>query len=334
MSKITLDLIVDLAQGDSGKGILSNHFSKLDYTHTLKVGGGSNCGHSFYHNGKKFVTHLIPTGIVHGLKSVIGTGCVLNVKKFFKELQDLKDFGVDTDGKIFISKACHIVTEEHILEEQNETKVGTTKQGIGPCYRDKASRTGIRAESIPELKPYLIDMYEEFYLTPGDKVVLCEGSQGFFLDIDLGDYPYVTSSNCGVGAVLNNGFSYKDIRNVFGVAKVYETYVGSKQFQPPGKIFERLQEVGQEFGATTGRKRQCNILNLDNLIKAVRCLGCNYLNLRKLDILDELKFWRFVYNQVEFDFDNSESFQLKIREILFKETKIEHLVFSSNPFGI
>ena len=74
------------------------------------------------------------------------------------------------------------------------------------------------------------------------------------LDIDHGDYPYVTSSHCTTAAALLNGVPPQAIRNVWGVAKIYETYVGAKQFQPNDNIFDSLQEVGEEFGATTGEK--------------------------------------------------------------------------------
>ena len=344
MDKNTLkiDVVVDTQAGDSFKGGLTNFLTDPEnqkdkiqhYTHCIRFNGGGNAGHTVYKNGEKVITHLIPTGILNGLKSVIGSGCVLNIKSFFEELNDLKSKGFDVDNKVFISKQCHIVTDAHLDEEKNETAIGTTKRGIGPCYRDKVDRKGIRAEQVPELQPYLIDMYEEFYVKPGIKNVLAEGAQGFYLDVDLGDYPYVTSSNCGIGALINNGFSYKDIRIVWGVGKVYETYVGSKQFHGKDPIFDKIQEVGKEFGATTGRRRQCNLLNLDNLIKAVRCLGVTAINLRKLDILEEVNFFRFIYNEVEFDFDNSDSFCEKIHEILEKETNASHIIFSENPYGL
>lgn len=341
-NKVYIDVSIGLSYGDCGKSVpvyfltdpKNQKDGKQNYTHCIRFNGGGNAGHTIYHNDVKYISHLIPVGIFHGLKSIIGSGCVLNVKSFFEELNDLKSKGFDVDNKVFISKQCHIVTDAHLEEEKNETAIGTTKRGIGPCYRDKVDRKGIRAEQVPELEPYLIDMYEEFYVKPGIKNVFAEGAQGFYLDVDLGDYPYVTSSNCGIGALINNGFSHKDIRIVWGVGKVYETYVGSKQFHGKDPIFDKIQEVGKEFGATTGRRRQCNLLNLDNLIKAVRCLGVTAINLRKLDILEEVKFFRFIYNEVEWDFDNSDSFCEKIHEILEKETNATHIIFSENPYGL
>ena len=141
----------------------------------------------------------------------------------------------------------------------------------------------------------LIDIYEELYSNPNVEI-LFEGAQGFGLDIDHGDYPYVTSSHCTTAAALLNGVPPQAIRKVWGVAKIYETYVGAKAFQPHDSIFDALQEIGEEFGATTGRKRQCNWTDLDTLIKAVRMNGVTDLVFNKMDVLREVGEWKF-YNQ-------------------------------------
>ena len=134
-------------------------------------------------------------------------------------------------------------------------------------------------------------MYEEFYLANPDAKVLCEGAQGAELDIDQGDYPYVTSSHCTSAGACLNGFPPSSIRNVIGVAKAYETYVGTKKFQPENEVFNAIQEVGQEYGATTGRKRQCNWMNLPNLDKVIRMNGVTNLIFNKMDILETVGSW-------------------------------------------
>ena len=76
------DVIVDLQAGDTGKGKVCNHLSNEgDYTHVIRYNGGGNAGHTIYKNGVKMVTHFIPSGIVNGIKSIIGPGCVVNVDK-------------------------------------------------------------------------------------------------------------------------------------------------------------------------------------------------------------------------------------------------------------
>ena len=95
------------------------------------------------------------------------------------------------------------------------------------------------------------------------------------MDIDWGDYPFCTSSTCTVGAAVANGVPPNKIRNVWGITKVYETYVGAKKFEPEDQIFSHIRELGGEYGATTGRPRQCNWINTSLLRKAARINGVN-----------------------------------------------------------
>jgi adenylosuccinate synthase len=305
------DVVVDLAYGDSGKGKVTHDLCrKGTYTHVIRYNGGNNAGHTIYHNGKKFVTHSIPSGVFFGIKSIIGPGCVVNVDHFFQELKELQDGGIKTDGLIFIANNAHIITSEHLEEDRQDNVIGTTKRGVGQAYRDKYWRKGIRAEQVESLKPYLIDMYEELYQK--DKIfrVLFEGAQGFGLDIDWGDYPYVTSSGCTVGAAIANGVPAKRIRNVWGVAKVYETYVGLKEFQPDDPIFDKIRDAGAEYGATTGRPRQCNWINSNNFFKAVDINGANKIVFNKADILKQLKTWK-IYDEKGFLVSFKDEFSMK-----------------------
>lgn len=287
------DVIVDLANGDSGKGKITHLLSKSgEYTHCLRFNGSGNAGHTIYHEGKKIVTHSIPTGIVHGIKSIIGPGCVMNVKQFFAELKELQDAGVNTGGLVFVSNNVHIITDEHLQEDGKDVSIGTTKRGNGPAYTDKYARKGVRAEQVAELRPYLIDLYEELHGDDKQCRILFEGAQGFGLDIDWGDYPYCTSSTCTVGAAVTNGVPANKIRNVWGVTKVYETYVGAKKFEPADDIFTKIRELGNEYGATTGRPRQCNWINTSLLRKAARINGVNKVVFNKADILRKLDTWK------------------------------------------
>lgn len=305
--QLQADVVIGLQAGDEAKGKVTHHLCKEGgYTHVLRFNGGCNAGHTIFHNGNKYVTHHIPAGVFFGIKSIIGAGCVLNVEQFFKELAELKEGGIDTENLIFVSKNTHIITDAHIDEEQRESKLGTTKRGNGPAYRDKYSRKGIRARDVEELKPYLIDMYDEFYNSGQNVKILCEGAQGFELDIDWGDYPFVTSSHCTVAGALLNGLPSHCVRNVWGVGKIYETYSGFKNFEPDDEIFQRIREFGEEYGATTGRNRQCNWLDLDRLSRAINVNGVTDLVLNKVDVLRRLGMWKLIINgQVrEFNTEN------------------------------
>ena len=328
------DIVVDLQYGDCGKGKVTHALCKRgEYTHVIRYNGGCNAGHTIYHNKRKFVTHHIPAGVFFGLKSIIGSGCVVFPEQFFKEIRELEEGGIQTEGLVFIAENAHVITKEHLEEDGKDTSIGTTKRGNGPAYRDKYDRKGLRAKDVPELRPYLIDIYEELYLKNPKAAVLFEGAQGFGLDVDWGDYPYVTSSNCISAAACMNGIPAQSIRHVWGVAKAYETYVGAKQFQPAGDIFNTIQEVGEEYGATTGRKRQVNWLDLNFLKKAIHINGVTHLVINKMDILQKVEKWTLYKNGMKINFENENSF----KEVLTENTvldnrgiRLHQILFSSH----
>ncbi|MFA5048300.1 MAG: adenylosuccinate synthetase [Patescibacteria group bacterium] len=328
-----VDIIVDLVFGDSGKGCVSSSLlQKNKYDYCVKPNGSSNAGHTIIINGEKIVTHLIPAGVLHGIKSIIGPCCVMNVDKFLNEVKYLEEKGYNCRELIKVAYNAHIVTDIHIEEDSKDIKIGTTKQGNGPAYRDKYNRTGIRAESIPELKPFLVDIYEELFSQKNNRI-LFENSQGFGLDIDHGVYyPYVTSSSCGVGAVTQTGIPPKSVRNIYGVCKAYITYVGAMKFQPDFPILNKIQEVGKEYGATTGRVRQCDFMDLDQLNKAIDINGVNILVINKMDILNEVGVWG-IYRKGECGkyvnfFKNEKEFKKYLKKNIRKGVKI---MFSYSP---
>ena len=325
METSTVDVVIGMQYGDEGKGKIANQMaSSGDYDYVFRFNGGGNAGHTIYLNDQKIVTHLVPCGILHGIPSVIGNGCVINTQKLFEEIEYLKGFGFDT-SLLKIARNAHIITQEHIDEDSKDTKIGTTRTGNGPCYRDKVSRTGIRAEYIPELEPYLIDMYSLIHSSP--KKFLAEGAQGYWLDIDFGDYPFVTSSNTGVGAVLNNGFNYKQVRNVVGVIKCYSTYVGAKGYQKDDERFEMLREIGQEYGATTGRPRQIDWLNLNEVNTACQMNGVTNLIVNKMDVLSQVENgWNWYVDGKLHSANDEGSFMLELINYISrynKDIKIE-----------
>jgi len=119
--------------------------------------------------------------------------------------------------------------------------------------------------------------------------ILFEGAQGTHLDVDHGTYPFVTSSNATAGGVSSGlGVGPNKIDGVLGVTKAYTTRVGSGPMptQLDDEIGQRLGEVGQEFGATTGRPRRCGWFDAVAARYAVRVNGCDVLVVTKLDVLD------------------------------------------------
>jgi adenylosuccinate synthase len=136
--------------GDEGKGkivdLLTPHFSTV-----ARYQGGHNAGHTVYVQGRKFVLHLIPSGILHpGVTCVIGNGVVIDPQALFKEVDELGRMGVHVDGRLLVSEKAHLILPYHreldVLSEarRGERKIGTTSRGIGPAYEDKIGRRGIR----------------------------------------------------------------------------------------------------------------------------------------------------------------------------------------------
>jgi adenylosuccinate synthase len=136
--------------GDEGKGkivdMLTPHFAAV-----ARYQGGHNAGHTVFVEGRKFVLHLIPSGILHpGVTCIIGNGVVVDPQALFKEIDELGKMGVAVDGRLLISEKAHVILPYHreldVLSEarRGERKIGTTSRGIGPAYEDKIGRRGIR----------------------------------------------------------------------------------------------------------------------------------------------------------------------------------------------
>ena len=332
MPLVLTDIVVDLSYGDCGKGKVTHSLlEKNNYTHVLRYNGGCNAGHTIYHKGEKFITHHIPAGVFYGVKSIIGPGCVLNIAQYIKEMIELKKGGIDCSN-VYIAANTHVVTPEHLIEELKEKKIGTTKRGNGPAYRDKYDRVGTRADQNELLSQTnaIIDLYEELHETDTEVHLLCEGAQGFGLDIDWGDYPYVTSSHCTSASALLNGIPWHSVRNVYGVIKAYETYVGAKDFDSKDPLNDKIREIGQEYGATTGRPRQINWLDLNLVKKGAKINGITHLIINKMDILRDVNAWRVRYNNELLTFCSEQS---------WKDYIVSHfpgikIAFSYSPKGL
>jgi len=324
------DIVLGLQHGDEAKGKVTHQLcAKGNYTHVIRFNGGCNAGHTIYHEGKKFVTHHIPAGVFYGIHSIIGPGCVIDPDQFFREIEQLEHAGIPAESLVSVAKNAHVITKNHKEEDGKDSKIGTTKRGNGPAYRDKYGRSGVRAEDLKCFEDFTIDIYEELY-SKDNVEILFEGAQGFGLDIDHGDYPYVTSSHCTTAAALLNGVPPQAIRNVWGVAKIYETYVGAKSFQPDGDVFNSLQVVGEEFGATTGRKRQCNWMNVQDLLKAVRMNGVTDIVFNKMDVLEQIGQWKFYNGNELMQFDTEHEVKSWLTSHLSLSPTVSNIYFSGN----
>lgn len=332
------DVVMGLSYGDEGKGkVVNTLLKKNNYTHCIRYNGGHNAGHTVHKENKIFSTHIIPTGYLQDVQPVIGPGCVVNPRMLEEEYNNIQTRGFKGKKKIFIDKRVNIISSEHLMEEQNEVSIGTTRRGNGPAYRDKYARKNLRFGDFQKWNQSffeVVDVYDELH---GEEEceVLMEGAQAFGLDIDWGDYPYVTSSHCGVAGAIQNGIPFDKIRNVYGVAKAYDTYVGSKKFEKEDAIFQKIRDEGMEFGTTTGRPRQVGFLDLDLLKRSAILNGITHLVVNKVDILERVDCWKAVRNGKLEDWQDKQSFIRNTSEVLMKEIKtLKNIIFSESPKDI
>jgi adenylosuccinate synthase len=143
--------------GDEGKGKIIDLLAR-DADMVVRFQGGANAGHTVVVDGEKYVVHLIPSGILHpGKVNVIGGGLAVDPLKLLEEVEGLRARGVSIDGSnLRLSSRAHVIFEHHRrIDGASERwrglgRIGTTGRGIGPCYADKAARTGLRVADLLE----------------------------------------------------------------------------------------------------------------------------------------------------------------------------------------
>ena len=355
-------ILVGTQWGDEGKGKIVDYFSEK-FSAVCRFQGGHNAGHTIYNDEKKFVLHLIPSGIFYDhVSCFIGQGVILSLDSLLEEVETIESKGINLDGKLRISRYCSLLLPVHAkidqLREDNKNKIGTTRRGIGPAYEDKTARRSIKAfdledDSLLEDKlKNLLDYYNfqienihkaekfnyqevfdnlketysktsKFFGDVTDSLeeiyekgnhILYEGAQGTLLDVDYGTYPYVTSSNTLATSVgVGSGFPKSIYADVLGIVKAYTTRVGEGPF--PTELHdehgEKIAEIGNEFGATTGRPRRCGWLDLVALKYSAKLNNLTSLCVTKLDVLDSFSEIKVCD---EYEIDN-EIVQYKSRQL-------------------
>ena len=330
-------VLIGAQWGDEGKGKITDILAQKSQV-VVRSQGGNNAGHTVEADGVVYKLHLLPSGILNPeTLCLIGNGVVIDPKVILQEITQMHEKGITTDN-LKIDPRAHIIMPYHIeldgLSEKlrGKSEIGTTRRGIGPCYMDKAERSGIRMWDLihPEifeakvrenvvvknkmielvyggdpvdadaiineyngyakaLAPYVADITVLLYDSiKSGKTVLFEGAQGTLLDLDLGTYPYVTSSHpISGGACVGAGIGPTLIDDCIGVAKAYTTRVGKGPF--PTELFdgigEEIRQKGNEFGTTTGRPRRCGWFDAVMLKYSVRTSGLTKVVINKLDTL-------------------------------------------------
>jgi len=325
--------------GDEGKGKIVD-FLSADADVVARYQGGANAGHTIVHDGRKYVLHLLPAGILWPRTTcVIGAGVVVDPTALLNEIQQVEAAGITVNGRFFVSHQAHLIMPYHKLLDQlyeaqaDRPRIGTTGRGIGPAYVDKIARVGIRivdlldrdtlrekirknvedknrilarvfaaeeldVEEIVEeylafdqrIDPYVKDVSVLLHeAVRANKTVILEGAQGTLLDVDMGTYPYVTSSNpTAGGACTGLGIGPRHIDRVIGILKAYTTRVGEGPFPTELSTDDGgidLRERGEEYGATTGRPRRCGWFDAVVARFSARVNSVDQWAITKLDVL-------------------------------------------------
>lgn len=150
-------VVVGTQWGDEGKGKVVDLLTAQAHV-VVRFQGGNNAGHTLVVGGKKFIFHLIPSGILYEDKTcLIGNGVVVDPEVLLQEIDRLAEAGVSVQpGRLYLSEKAHLIMPYHkaldLAREavKGKAKLGTTGRGIGPCYEDKVARIGIRAVDLTE----------------------------------------------------------------------------------------------------------------------------------------------------------------------------------------
>lgn len=151
-----VDVILGLQWGDEGKGKIVDVFTPK-YDIIARFQGGPNAGHTIIFDDRKFVLHTIPSGIFHRQTlNVIGNGVIIDPFILFKEIDKLRDTGMEPEENLLVSRRAHLILPSHRLldaaleSDKGSSKIGSTLKGIGPAYTDKYGRNGLRVGNITD----------------------------------------------------------------------------------------------------------------------------------------------------------------------------------------
>jgi adenylosuccinate synthase len=274
--------------GDEGKGKIIAYLAKKDSPAIAVRGGvGPNAGHTFTFEGKEYKVRMLPSaGLSPATRLLIGAGVLVDPQILLKEIAMFQ-----ADDRTYVDVQCGIIEQSHIDRDKGEdhlkSKVGTTGTGTGPANADRALRTLKLARDIPELSLYIEDVSNSVnYALESNENVLVEGTQGTYLSLFHGGYPYVTSKDVTASGICSDiGIGPKKVDEVLVVFKAYVTRVGGGPLQNEISEDEAKRRGWLEFGSVTGRQRRSSPFDMDLAKKAIRINSATQLAVTKLDVL-------------------------------------------------
>ncbi len=274
--------------GDEGKGKIIAYLARKDNAAIAVRGGvGPNAGHTFSLEGKTYKVRMLPSAALNpGTRLLIGAGVLVNPQVLVSEIAM---FGAD--DRTFVDGQCGIIEQSHIERDKSEdhlkTKVGTTGTGTGPANSDRALRILKLARDVPELSLYIEDVSNSVnYALDNKERVIVEGTQGTYLSLFHGGYPYVTSKDVTASGICSDvGIGPKRVDDVLVVFKAYVTRVGGGPLQNELGEDEAKKRGWIEYGSVTGRQRRASPFDMDLAKKSIRINSATELAVTKLDVL-------------------------------------------------
>lgn len=279
--------MVDGFFGDGGKGKIVSYLAVADDVAVCARGGvGPNAGHTVVSEGVTYKLRMVPCGFVNPrTRLMIGAGVTVNPEVVLKEVGELA-----IKGRFGLDPQCAIIEPKHIEADRRghlKEKIGTTGTGTGPCNSDRALRVAKMAKEIPELEGFITDVTAELNeALDGDEAVVLEGTQGTYISLYHGTYPYVTSNDVCASAICSDvGVGPTRVDEVVLVLKSYVTRVGEGYLAGEIGVEEAKKRGWDEYGTVTGRQRRAAPFNFELARRAVMLNGATQIALTKLDIL-------------------------------------------------
>jgi len=284
---VTSTVVVGGFFGDEGKGKIISYLAIKDNPSIIVRGGaGPNAGHTIRDGDKVYKVRMLPSGFLNkNARVMIGPGVVVNPDVLLKEIQDF-----DAKGRSFIDKNCGIIEEKHLTSDSKgelKEKIGSTGSGTGPANADRAMRILKLAKDLDSLKPLLVDVPQEINSAISSKQnVLIEGTQGTFLSLWHGTYPFVTSKDVTASGICADiGLGPKNVDEVIVVFKSYVTRVGTGPLAKELTLEEAQNKGWSEFGTVTGRQRRAAEFDFDLARRAIMLNSATQISITKLDVL-------------------------------------------------
>ena len=281
-------VIVGGFYGDEGKGKVIAYLAKKDnYSIAVRGGVGPNAGHTFVDEGKKYKVRMLPSAALNrSTRLLIGPGVLINPEILLKEIETF-----NASDRTFVDTQCGIIDQKHIekdnLEYHLKGNIGTTGSGTGPANADRAFRLLKIAREIDVLSLYLEDVSSSVNFALDNKEnVIVEGTQGTFLSLYYGEYPYVTSKDVTASGICSDvGIGPKKVDDVLVVFKSYVTRVGGGPLQDEVSREEAEKRGWLEYGSVTGRERRSSPFDMNLAKKAIRLNSATQLAITKLDVI-------------------------------------------------